>query len=78
MKQPNSYDNTEKLLLHILRACNEILAYTNGMSLEAFTDNTLVLRATERCFEIIGEAATKKQAVDPASYPNLSWARMKA
>ncbi len=41
----------------ILEAANKVIRYTNGMTLESFRSDELVIDAVVRNLEIIGEAA---------------------
>ena len=52
----------------------EIYSFTSGMkSGEDLAGNHLVFRATERNFEIIGEAAKNLPKVIREKYPHLDW-----
>ena len=44
-------------LQHILEAAGEIISYTKGATFEVFKDNSMMLFATIKQLEIIGEAA---------------------
>jgi uncharacterized protein with HEPN domain len=44
---------------HMISAIDEINAYTRDDDIESFLSNPERIRSTERCFEILGEAARK-------------------
>ncbi len=51
---------TPQLLVEdILESCNKIIDYTDGLSFEAFSDDSKTVDAVVRNFEIIGEAANR-------------------
>lgn len=57
------YDNPDALVEHMIGACREILSFVEGVSEEQFLADVMRSRATERGFEIIGEAANKLYAL---------------
>lgn len=62
---------------HMLQAIEEIQTYTTGMDEEGFYGNQQVQRAVERCFEIIGEAATRLPPPILKQYPDIPWSKIK-
>lgn len=54
-------------------AALELIQILDGISLVAFTRSTLLCRATERCLEIIGEAARKVSPESMAANPHIPW-----
>lgn len=62
---------------HILSAIEEIESYTSGMDFESFSGASLVQRACERCFEIIGEAAAGMPDDIKTQYPSVPWSKLK-
>jgi uncharacterized protein with HEPN domain len=62
---------------HMIDAIIEIKTYTQGMDFEAFAKNRQVQRAVERCFEILGEAATKIPDDVQQKYPAIPWSKIK-
>ncbi len=57
--------SAKKLLLDISLACQEIMEFTEGKSYEDFQEDRLLQLAIEREFEIIGEALSRLEKVDP-------------
>jgi len=55
-------------LWDMLSAAREVRTMLQGVSLAQFQAALIVMRATERCIEIIGEAARHGQAGRPAGY----------
>jgi len=60
-------------LWDMLSAAREVRDIVQGISLEAFRTNLLVMRATERCIEIIGEAARRVSKGVQASHTDIPW-----
>lgn len=56
---------TKKLLFDILAACREIAAFNAGSTLGAYSASAMQRAATERMFEIMGEAMTRLREDDP-------------
>lgn len=54
-------------------AAKEILSITHQTNQRTFLQNRIVLRATERCLEIIGEAAGNVSQHCRATYPDIPW-----
>jgi uncharacterized protein with HEPN domain len=57
-------DETRKNLIDIIQAAEEIENFVCGMDFEAYQINTVVRRAVERDFEIIGEALNRIKYTD--------------
>lgn len=53
-------------LWDIVRAGQDIVAFTAGLNAETFLENRLVRSAVERQFEIVGEALSQLAKHDPA------------
>ncbi len=53
-----------KLLLDIQISCEEIAEFTKGLTYEQFIENRMAQLATERAFEIIGEALTRLERLE--------------
>ena len=56
--------DVSKLIQDIIFAANEIESFTKGMNITSFTNSSIVLRAVERDFEIIGEAFNRISRID--------------
>jgi len=61
---------------HILDCINKIQAYTENLDKETFVQNNLVIDATIRNFEIIGEAAKMISENLKLSYFEVPWKEM--
>ena len=57
-------------MLAAARECRQIVGQ---VSLDQFQSNLLVLRATERCIEIIGEAARRVSTTTRETYTGIPW-----
>lgn len=57
--------STRKLILDILLACDEAQSFTAGKSFDEFKNDRLLQLAIEREFEIIGEALSRLEKLDP-------------
>lgn len=55
-----------KLIMDIIAAADEVSGFTKGKSVDDFLGDAMLRRAVERCFEIIGEALTQLNKVDPS------------
>jgi len=51
--------------------CERVLEYTEGLSLDGFTENKIVYDATLRNLELIGEAATHVPDEIRQKYSNI-------
>lgn len=54
-------------------AASELAAMLKGISRAEFRRNVMLCRATERCLEIIGEAARRVSAECMAANPRIPW-----
>lgn len=54
-----------KLLLDLILTCEEIQGFTHTRSFEDFRTDRILQLALERSFEIIGEALSRLERVDP-------------
>lgn len=61
-------------LWDMLAAAREVRLLIGNISLEQFESNLVVLRATERCIEIVGEAARRVSQVAREAYSQIPWA----
>jgi uncharacterized protein with HEPN domain len=68
-----SADKDLAYLWDMLEAANETADITAGLSLEQFLQVKVVVRATERTLEIIGEAARRVSAEFCAAHPEIAW-----
>jgi uncharacterized protein with HEPN domain len=57
--------NVRKLLLDIVISCEEVIEFHKEMSFEQYLQDRKLQLATERQFEIIGEAISRLDRVDP-------------
>jgi uncharacterized protein with HEPN domain len=53
-----------KSLFDVLQASEEILAFTTNMDFPSYQESTVIQRAVERDFEIIGEARNRIKRID--------------
>lgn len=60
-------------LWDMLQAANEVKDMTAGYDLARFLGNRMLLRATERGIEIIGEAARRVSQSYTAAHPDVAW-----
>jgi len=65
-------------LLDILESINIILTYTENKTEFDFVNDLMLQDAVIRCFEIIGEAATKISEQIKNAAPAIQWKLMKA
>ena len=56
--------NSQKLLIDISSACEEIILFTEDMSIDEFKKDRILQLALERQFEIIGEALYRLDRID--------------
>jgi len=57
-----------------MRACQNIMDYTAGLTLEIYQGSSQVYHSVERAFEILGEAFKRIEKVDPSfkeSFPEM-------
>lgn len=57
---------SRKLLRDALDACDAILRFVRGLTLDGYLENELVRSAVERQFEIVGEAMGQLRQTDEA------------
>ncbi len=67
-----------KACLHdAVSACQLIIKFTEGISLQEYQENLMVKSAVERQFDILGEALNRIKKLDPDSLNNISdWQRI--
>ena len=63
-------------ILHILDAIKEIENYIQGVSKDAFINNSMMFNATLHQLEIIGEAANGLSESFLMEHPEVPWARI--
>lgn len=63
---------TQKNLIDILLAGEEIIAFTAGMDFQAYHGSPVTQRAVERDFEIIGEALNRIKKIDERTLAAIS------
>ena len=64
------------LVKDILDACNKIFNYTENMDYDSFLNNSMVVDAVVRNFEIIGEASKLISNELKISHPLVEWQLM--
>lgn len=64
------------LLKDIVESCDKIFLYTQNLSLEEFKNNSMVVDAVIRNFEIIGEAANQLTEAFKNSHSEIEWYRL--
>ena len=69
--QPEERDKT--YLGDMLSAAREVQDILQGVPAEKFQNSLVLLRATERCIEIIGEAARRVSKITPESLGDIQW-----
>lgn len=57
-------------------ACERILRYSNGLELDAFKNNDMVVDAVIRNLEIIGEAVKNLPQQIRKKYPGIDWKKI--
>ena len=72
--QPDERDPA--YLWDMLSAANEVRQIVGEMSFEQFQSDIVVMRATQRCLEIIGEAARRVSETVRQSHPEISWSEI--
>lgn len=60
----------------MLAACREIRAYLGRSTLDDFLADSRTLRAVERCFEILGEAARAVSEEFRSAHPEIPWRKL--
>lgn len=71
------YSNLE-LIKHINEECEFILKHTIHLTYDEFYENKVLLKAIERCLEIIGEASGKIDNEFASNYSEIEWRKMAA
>ena len=74
MKEGKIGDATR--LKHILDAIEEIETYTQGIDFATFEHHSMMLNASIRQLEIIGEASNRLTDDCRSKYPNIEWAQI--
>lgn len=67
-----------ELVKHINDECEFILKYTGSLNYDSFYEDKVLLKAIERCLEIIGEAAKKMDEEFVSNHPEIEWRQMAA
>ena len=65
---------SKKLLFDILQACREVEGFNEGITLADYSVDTMRRAATERMFEIMGEAMTRLRDTDEETFQKVSGA----
>jgi len=65
-----------ELVRHIFDECVFIIQYTQGKSEEEVLDDKILVKALERCIEIIGEASKKIDDEFKSLHPHIEWKKM--
>jgi uncharacterized protein with HEPN domain len=65
-------DETRKNLIDILQAAEEIENFVSGIKFETYQTTTVIKRAIERDFEIIGEALNRIKYTDDKLLESIS------
>lgn len=66
-------DRDAAYLWDMLQAAKEVVEMAGEHDLASFLNNRVLLRATERGIEIIGESARRVSATYTASHPEVAW-----
>jgi uncharacterized protein with HEPN domain len=69
--------NPELLLNDILQAVIKIQQYTNGLDVESFTREFMIMEATLYNFKVIGEAANQLPEEVKIASPEIDWKKIK-
>lgn len=64
------------LLKDIVESCDKIFRYTQNLSFSDFNDNSMVIDAVIRNFEIIGEASNQLSESFKNSHSDIEWYRL--
>ncbi|MGN6163869.1 MAG: HepT-like ribonuclease domain-containing protein [Flavisolibacter sp.] len=67
----------ELLIEDILDSSHKIIAYTAGLTKDAFIKDSKTIDAVIRNFEIIGEAANRLPDEFKNKYPSIDWQRIR-
>ncbi len=67
--------DAERYLYDVVDACNRVLEYTAGFTLEVYSKDRLTRDAVERCLEIVGEALRQALQHHPSLAPLFPEAR---
>lgn len=67
-------DRDAAYLWDMMSAANEVRQIVGSLPLEDFQSDIVVMRATERCIEIIGEAARCVSGSFRQNQPHIPWA----
>ena len=60
-------------LQHVLGAAKEIIKYVDGTTFDEFSENSMMLNASVRQLEIIGEASNRLSEHIHLENPNIPW-----
>jgi uncharacterized protein with HEPN domain len=67
----------DSLLTDMLNACKEVSEFMDGVSFDEFLSDRMLCRATERCLEIVGEAASRVTSTFRELHPEIPWHRLR-
>jgi len=68
--------NDKLYLRDILDSIEKIESYVNNLDYEKFSENSIIIDAVVRNFEIIGEATKNLSKEIKSSYPEIPWKEM--
>lgn len=71
---PSMRAQSKKLLFDIRQACREVGGFNEGVTLADYSRSTMRRAATERMFEIMGEAMTRLRDTDGETFQMISGA----
>lgn len=60
----------------MVSCCDRVIAYTDGVSREAFDERGMVFDATVRNLELLGEAASRLPDEVRAMAPHIEWRKL--
>ncbi|MHB1390463.1 MAG: HepT-like ribonuclease domain-containing protein [Thermoleophilia bacterium] len=66
-------DRDAAYLWDMVEAAKEVRAMVSGVSMSEFLEDRVLMRATERSVEIIGEAATRVSQTFKETHPRIQW-----
>nr|WP_288836343.1 DUF86 domain-containing protein [uncultured Flavobacterium sp.] len=69
--------NSDLLIGDIIESGNKILSYTKDLSFDEFVNDSMVVDAVIRNFEIIGEAANRLPIEFKDFHPDIDWHRIR-